>query len=106
MRLLLATLTMALALAATAQAVAPTDLRAPDQQVGPTPQAVAPTDLRAPDQQVGPTPAVPTPAADGGPAAIVFMLIGLGVALILLTGAYFGARYRHRVAIADDLVVE
>jgi hypothetical protein len=85
---------------------APTaDLRAPDQQV-PATQPAPTADLRAPDQQVPATQPAPTPVSDGGPAAIVFVLIGVGAALVLLAGGYFGARYRHRVAIADDLVVE
>jgi hypothetical protein len=132
MRAILVALGMVLLLGSTALAqpappdqVAPTqpsvtgpDLRAPDQ-VAPTqpsgsdlraPDQVAPTqpsgsDLRAPDQVTGPTPSVPTPVADGGLAAIVFVLIGLGAALVLLAGGYLGIRYRHRVAIADDLVV-
>jgi hypothetical protein len=80
------------------------DLRSPDQ-VAPAPPVT--TDLRSPDQVAGPTSSVPTPVADdGGPAAIIFVLIGLGAALVLLTGGYLGARYRHRVAIADDLVVD
>ena len=126
MRLFLATLTLTLALGATALAqsgdlrapdqVAPApvvtqDLRAPDQ-VAPAP--VVTQDLRAPDQ-VAPAPGVtsapkivasaPKPAPDGGWSAIVFVLIG-GAALLLIAGGYFGVRYRHRVAIADDLVVE
>jgi hypothetical protein len=78
------------------------DLRAPDQVA---PMQPSGADLRAPDQVAGPTPSVPTPVADGGLAAIVFVLIGLGAALVLLAGGYLGVRYRHRVAIADDLVV-
>jgi hypothetical protein len=87
---------------------ASTDLRAPDQQVGPSPKPVAPIDLRAPDQQVGPTPNSPpaTPISDDGPGAIVFVLIGLAAAMVLLAGGYLGVRYRHRVAIADDLALE
>jgi hypothetical protein len=111
MRLVLATFAMALALVGIAVAQ-PADLRAPDQQV-PATQPAPTADLRAPDQQVPATqPAptadlrAPTPVSDGGPAAIVFVLIGVGAALVLLAGGYFGARYRHRVAIADDLVVE
>ena len=87
--------------------VVTTDLRAPDQ-VAPAPPPVVTTDLRAPDQ-VAAAPRVPVPAPvadDGGLAAIVFVLIGLGAALVLLTGGYLGFRYRHRVAIADDLVVD
>jgi hypothetical protein len=142
MRLVVAALTMVLALGSTAlaqtvdlrapdqqvapthQPVDPTDLRAPDQvapaqspltttdlrspdQVAPAPPLVTTTDLRSPDQVAGPTSSVPTPvAADGGPAAIVFVLIGLGAALVLMAGGYLGVRYRHRVAIADDLVVD
>lgn len=117
MRLVLATLTMALALAATAiaqpagpdpptnsqQPAVTTDLRAPDQ-VAPAPPLVVTTDLRAPDQ-VTPASAstLPTPATDDGPGAIVFGLIGLGAAIVLLAGGYLGVRYRRRVAIADDL---
>jgi hypothetical protein len=78
------------------------DLRAPDQVA---PMQPSGADLRAPDQVAGPTPSVPTPVADGGLAAIVFVLIGLGAALVLLAGGYLGVRYRHRVAIADDPVV-
>ena len=144
MRLVVAALTMVLALGGTALArpgdlrapdqqvaptqppVAPTDLRAPDQQVAPTQQPVAPIDLRAPDQQApaaAPTaPVVPdlrapdqqapaaaptapvVPVSDGGPATLVFVLIGLGAALVLLAGGYVGVRHRHRPAIADDLV--
>jgi uncharacterized membrane protein len=138
MRLFLATLTMALALSATAiaqpagpdpatnsqQPAVTTDLRAPDQvapapppavttdlrapdQVAPSPPPAVTTDLRAPDQVApAPPPAVTTPAADDGPGAIVFVLIGLGAAILLLAGGYFGVRYRHRVAIADDLAVQ
>ena len=80
-----------------------TDLRAPDQVA---PMQPSGTDLRAPDQVAGPTPSVPTPVADGGLAAIFFVLIGLGAALVLMAGGYLGVRYRHRVAIADDLVVQ
>jgi hypothetical protein len=80
-----------------------TDLRAPDQVA---PMQPSGSDLRAPDQVAGPAPSVPTPVADGGLAAIVFVLIGLGAALVLLAGGYLGVRYRHRVAIADDLVVD
>jgi hypothetical protein len=141
MRLLFATLAMALLLAATAlaqsddlrapdQQAAPqqpglaTDLRAPDPQAAPqqpgpatdlrTPDQVAPappraltTDLRAPDQVVPAPPAIASiPESDGGPGAIVFVLIGLGAAIVLLASGYLGVRYRHRVAIADDLAVE
>jgi hypothetical protein len=106
MRLVLAALGMVLVFGATAVGQSPavtTDLRSPDQ-VAPPPSVT--TDLRSPDQVAGPTSSVPTPVADdGGPAAILFVLIGLGAALVLLTGGYLGARYRHRVAIADDLVV-
>jgi hypothetical protein len=120
MRLFLATLTMAVALSATAiaqpagpdpatnsqQPAVTTDLRAPDQ-VAPAPPPAVTTDLRAPDQVApAPPPAVTTPAADDGPGAIVFVLIGLGAAILLLAGGYFGVRYRHRVAIADDLAVQ
>ena len=101
MRLILATFAMALALVGIAVAQ-PADLRAPDQQV-PATQPAPTADLRAPDQQVPATQPAPTPVSDGGPAAIVFVLIGVGAALVLLAGGYFGARYRHRVAIADDL---
>ena len=89
---------------APAQPAVVTDLRAPDQ-VAPAQPPVVTRDLRAPDQVAGPTPSVPTPVVDGGPAAILFVLIGLGAALVLLAGGYLGVRYRHRVAIADDLVV-
>jgi hypothetical protein len=141
MRLVVAALTMVLALASTAlaqtvdrrapdqvtpthQPVGPTDMRAPDQvapaqspvtttdlrspdQVAPAPPLARTTDLRSPDQIAGRTASVPTlVAADGGPAAIVFVLIGLGAALVLMAGGYLGVRYRHRVAIADDLVVD
>jgi hypothetical protein len=128
MRLFLAIVTIvALALGGTALAQAPVvtqDLRAPDQQApaqapvvtqdlrapdqqAPAQAPVVTQDLRAPDQQAPgrATPILPAPASDGGPAAIFFVLIGLGVALVLLAGGYLGVRYRHRVAIADDLVV-
>ena len=90
-------------------AVIRTDFRAPDQ-VAPAPPAVITTDFRAPDQVSGPASSVPaasvpTPVADGGPAVIVFILIGLGAVLVLLAGGYLGVRHRHRVAVADDLVV-
>jgi hypothetical protein len=85
--------------------VVTTDLRTPDQ-VAPAQPLVITTDLRTPDQVAGPTPSVPTPVVDGGPDAIVFVLIGLGAALVLLAGGSLGVRYRHRVAIADDLVVD
>jgi hypothetical protein len=86
--------------------VVTTDLRAPDR-VAPAPPPVVTTDLRAPDQ-VAPAPpsTVPTPATDDGPGAILFILIALGAAMVLLAGSYLGIRYRHRVAIADDLAVE
>src|SRR5215213_3049315 len=100
MRIILAALGMVLLLGSTALA----ELRAPDQ-VAPAQPPVVTTDLRAPDQVAGPAPSVPTPVVDGGPAAILFVLIGLGAALVLLAGGYLGVRYRHRVAIADDLVV-
>jgi hypothetical protein len=141
MRLVVAALTMVLALASTAlaqtvdrrapdqvtpthQPVTPADFRAPDQvapaqspvtttdlrspdQVAPAPPLARTTDLRSPDQVAGRASSVPTlVAADGGPAAIVFVLIGLGAALVLMAGGYLGVRYRHRVAIADDLVVD
>jgi hypothetical protein len=77
------------------------DLRAPDQ-IAPARPVAATTDLRAPDQQAPGTPSAP--ASDDGPAAIVFVLIGVGAAVVLLTGVYFGARWRHRLADADDLV--
>jgi hypothetical protein len=85
--------------------VVTTDLRTPDQ-VAPALPLVITTDLRTPDQVAGPTPSVPTPVVDGGPDVIVFVLIGLGAALVLLAGGSLGVRYRHRVAIADDLVVD
>jgi len=133
MRLILAALGMVLVLGSTALAqpagpdpVAPaqapvttTDLRAPDQ-VAPAqpgtidfraPDQVAPAqlgtiDLRAPDQvaRTARTTSVPTPVVDDGPAAIVFVLIGFGAAIVLLAGGYFGVRFRRRAAIADDLV--
>jgi hypothetical protein len=118
MRLIVGTLALAFMLGGTALAAPPgpdpppapsqttatQDLRAPDQ-VAPAPPASETIDLRAPDQQA-PAPATPNaPASDGGPAAIVFVLIGVGAALVLLTGVYFGARWRHRLADADDLVV-
>jgi hypothetical protein len=126
MKLVLVALTMVLALASTAlaqtqdlrapdqvapaatQAPATQDLRAPDQVAPAATQAPVTQDLRAPDQVApAPTLAVPTPASDGGPAAIVFVLLGLGAALVLLAGGYLGARYRHRTALADaDLVVQ
>ena len=80
------------------------DLRAPDQ-IAPAQPVAATIDLRAPDQQA-PAPSTPSaPASDGGPAAIVFVLIGVGAALVLVTGVYFGARWRHRLADADVLAV-
>jgi hypothetical protein len=107
MRLVFAALGMVLALGATALGQSPavtTDLRAPDQ-VAPAQPPTVTTDLRAPDQVAGPTVSPLTAVADdAGPAAIVFVLIGLGAALVLLAGGYFGVRYRHRVAIEDDLV--
>jgi hypothetical protein len=123
MRLALAALSIVLLVGGTAHATdlrapdqqapstgqpAVTDLRAPDQQAGPTQQPAPTTDLRAPDQQApatAPTPPAST-TADDGPDPVVFMLIGLAVALVLLAGAYVVARYRHRPAIADDLVVD
>lgn len=118
MRLFLGTLAVALMLGGTALAAPPgpdppaapsqtpaaQDLRAPDQ-VAPAPPVAETTDLRAPDQQAPAPPTPNPPASDGGPAAIVFVLIGVGAALVLLTGVYFGARWRHRLADADDLVV-
>ena len=85
MRLVLATLMLSLAFAGTA--LAQSDLRAPDQQ--------------APGRT---TPAIAAPGSDDGPAAIVFVLIGLGAALLLFGGGYFAVRFRHRVAVGDDLV--
>jgi hypothetical protein len=128
MRLFLATLTMALALSSTAlarpagpepatqQGAVTADKRAPDQ-VAPGPWAVASDrkighGLGQANEPVAATPTAvapavsPAPDSDGGPAAIVFVLIGVGAAMVLLLGGYFGVRYRHRVAIADDLVVE
>jgi hypothetical protein len=121
MRLVVAALTMVLALGSTALAQT-VDLRAPDQQVAPTQQPVAPTDLRAPDQvapiqqpagatdlrapdQQSPA-AAPTPLVvpDGGPATLLIVLIGLGASLVLVAGGYGVVRHRHRPAIADDLV--
>ena len=109
--------------APTQQPAVTTDLRAPDQ-VAPMQHSGTGPDLRAPDQVAPATrgdssnrpnivvskahqPVADAPAApsNGAPAAIVFVLIGLGAALVLLTGGYLGVRYRHRVAIADDLVV-
>ena len=118
MRLFVGTLVLALMLGGSALAappgpdppVAPSqtpaaqDLRAPDQIRTPRPVA-ATTDLRAPDQQAPAPVTSSAPASDGGPAAIVFVLIGVGAALVLLTGVYFGARWRHRMADADDLAV-
>jgi hypothetical protein len=91
------------------------DLRAPDQ-VAPMQHSATGPDLRAPDQVAPATRSdlskahqlvadAPTAPSNGGLAAIVFVLIGLGAALVLLAGGYLGVRYRHRVAIADDLVV-
>jgi hypothetical protein len=121
MRLVFATVTMAVALSTTAiaqpagpdqatnsqQPAVTTDLRAPDRVAPAPPPAVTravTTDLRAPDR-VAPAspPTVPALATDDGPAAIVFVLIGLGAAMVLVAGGYFGVRYRRRVAIADDL---
>jgi hypothetical protein len=103
MRLILAALGMVLLLGSTALA----------QPAGPDPVAPAPPpvntiDLRAPDQTApaAPTSNVATPVVDDGPAAITFVLIGLGAALVLLAGGYFGVRLRRRVAIADDLVTD
>ncbi|MEA2247378.1 MAG: hypothetical protein QOH46_1907 [Solirubrobacteraceae bacterium] len=125
MRLFLATLASVLALGSSALAqsddlrapdqIAPatsptvsTDLRAPDQQA-PAPMPTVSTDLRAPDQQApapAPAPAVPTPVSGGGTAAIVFVLVGLGAALVVLAAGYLGVRYRHRATTSDDLLVE
>ena len=102
MRLFLATLTMVLALSATALARPLEPEPATDPQ-----QGAVTADKRAPDQQApGPGANAPALDSDGAPATIVFVLIGLGAAMVLLVGGYFGVRYRHRVAIADDLVVE
>jgi hypothetical protein len=101
MRIILAALGMVLLLGSTALG----QPAGPDQ-VAPAQPPVVTTDLRAPDQVAGPAPSVPTPVVDGGPAAIVFVLIGLGAALVLMAGGYLGVRYRHRVAIADDLVAD
>jgi hypothetical protein len=116
MRLFLATLAMSLVVVGTALARPPgpeptvtssqasQDLRAPDQ-IAPAPTPAATIDLRAPDQQA-PVQARPSaPPSDGGPAAIVFVLIGVGGALVLSAGGYFAVRWRHRLADADDLVV-
>jgi hypothetical protein len=122
MRLVVAALTMALALSSTALAqtgdlrapdqqvaptqrsVAPTDLRAPDQ-VAPTQQSVAPTDFRAPDQQApAAAPSPPVVPGSDGPGTLVFVLIGLGASLVLVAGGYGAVRHRHRPALADDLV--
>jgi hypothetical protein len=118
MRLIFAALGMVLVLGSTAlaqpagpdqapaqQLVYTTDMRAPDQ-VAPAAPPDYTLDRRAPDQVAPAPPSVPTLSPDGGPAAILFVLIGLGAALVLLAGGYFGVRYRHRVAIADDLAVE
>jgi hypothetical protein len=125
MRLVLAVLALALTLAGSALAQSE-DLRAPDQQVGPTAPPASVTDLRAPDQQVGPTappapvtdlrapdqqapaqtpPSIPAPVSDSAPSTIVYVLIGLGVALALCAGGVTLSR-RRRTTIADDLVVE
>jgi hypothetical protein len=101
MRVILAALGMVLLLGSTALGQ-PAGL----DSVAPAQPLVITTDLRTPDQVAGPTPSVPTPVVDVGPDAIVFVLIGLGAALVLLAGGYLGVRYRHRVAIADDLVVD
>jgi hypothetical protein len=119
MRLFLATLAMSLVVVGTALArppgpqptvtssqtpVASQDLRAPDQ-IAPAPTPAATIDLRAPDQQA-PVQARPSARpSDGGPAPIVFVLIGVGGALVLSAGGYFAVRWRHRLADADDLVV-
>jgi hypothetical protein len=81
------------------------DLRAPDQ-IAPAQPPVDTVDLRAPDQSAPAalTTSAPTPVVDDGPAAIVFVLIGLGAAIVLLAGGYLGLRFRRRAAIADDLV--
>jgi len=120
MRLILAAAGMVLLLGSTALAqpappdpaapaqppVATIDLRAPDQ-LAPAPPPVATIDLRAPDQSAPAalTSSAPTPVVvDDGPAAIVFVLIGLGAAIVLLACGYLGVRFRRRAAIADDLV--
>ena len=119
MRLILAAAGMVLLLGSTALAqpappdpAAPTqppvntaDLRAPDQ-LAPAPPSVDTIDLRAPDQTAPAslTSSAATPVVDDGPAAIVFVLIGLGAAIVLLAGGYLGVRFRRRAAIADDLV--
>jgi hypothetical protein len=119
MRLILAALGMVLLLGSTALAqpappdpvaaaqppVNTADLRAPDQ-LAPAQPPVDTIDLRAPDQSAPATQAssAPTPVVDDGPAAIVFVLIALGAAILLLAGGYLGVRFRRRAAIADDLV--
>jgi hypothetical protein len=123
MRLVVAALTMVLALGSTALAQTG-DLRAPDQQVAPTQEPVAPTDLRAPDQvapaqqpvtttdfrapdQQAPAAApsaLVVPDPDGGPGTLVFVLIALAASLVLVAGGYVAVRHRHRAAIGDDLV--
>jgi hypothetical protein len=85
------------------QPVGAADLRAPDQ-IAPAQQPVDPTDLRSPDQQSPAAAPTPPVVPDGGPATLVFVLIGLGAALVLVAGGYGALRYRHRPAIADDLV--
>jgi hypothetical protein len=119
MRLILAAAGMVLLLGSTALAqpappdpaapaqppVATIDLRAPDQ-LAPAQPPVATIDLRAPDRlaPAALTSSAPTPVADDGPAAIVFVLIGLAAAILLLACGYLGVRFRRRAAIADDLV--
>ena len=101
MRLILAAAGMVLLLGSTALAQpAPPDPAAPAQP------PVATIDLRAPDQKAPAalTSSAPTPVVDDGPAAIVFVLIGLGGAIVLLACGYLGVRFRRRAAIADDLV--
>jgi hypothetical protein len=117
MRLFLATLTMALALSSTAlgRPAAPepgtnsqhpavtTDKRAPDQQA-PGPAVAAGREIVI-TKAHRPAAAAPTPASGDGTAVIIY-LIGLGAAMVLIAGGYLAVRYRHRIAIADDLVVE
>ncbi|MEA2247686.1 MAG: hypothetical protein QOH46_2215 [Solirubrobacteraceae bacterium] len=106
MRLVLAVLALALTSAGPALARSG-DLRAPDQQAGPTARPPVTTDLRAPDQQapLRTPPAAPAPASDGGPQAGVLVAIGLGVAVALAAVGLTLTR-RRRTTIADDLVVE
>ncbi|MEA2245537.1 MAG: hypothetical protein QOH46_66 [Solirubrobacteraceae bacterium] len=125
MRLVLAVLALALTSAGPALARSG-DLRAPDQQAGPTTRPAVTTDLRAPDQQTGPTArppvttdlrapdqqaplrtpsAAPAPASDTGPQAGVLVAIGHGVAVAHAAEGHTRPR-RPRTTISDALVVE